>query len=201
MSGASAGAMNAALVVRGLATGGRAEAKRLLEVFWRRVAFASGSPDTNTGQWLIPFCGLTSPVLGALRSGARGLSTTQVNPLGLNPLAGVFDGLLDPTVFGRPGAPQLVVSATQVRTGDARLFPDAEVTAQVLLASACLPQIFPAVEINGELYWDGGYTSNPPLRALIEAVLLLTFCWSVPLPWNGLSRRPTGLGRWNGQMR
>ena len=63
----------------------------------------------------------------------------------------------------------LVVSATRVRTGEARLFHGAAVTAQVLLASACLPQLFPAVEIEGEPYWDGGYASNPPLRALIVA--------------------------------
>ena len=63
----------------------------------------------------------------------------------------------------------LVVSTTRVRTGDARLFRGEAVTAQVLLASACLPQLFPAVEIEGEPYWDGGYASNPPLRALIAA--------------------------------
>jgi NTE family protein len=54
-----------------------------------------------------------------------------------------------------------------VRTGEARLFWDAEVSADVLLASACLPQIFPPVDIEGESYWDGGYASNPPLRPLI----------------------------------
>jgi len=89
--------------------------------------------------------------------------------LGLNPLRGVLEGLLDTSAFGRPGAPALVVSATRVRTGEARLFRDAEVTADVPLASACLPQVFPPVEIEGELYWDGGYASNPPLRPLIEA--------------------------------
>ena len=63
----------------------------------------------------------------------------------------------------------LLVAATRVRTGEARLFRGAEVTARVLLASACLPQLVPSVEIDGEAYWDGGYASNPPLRALIEA--------------------------------
>jgi NTE family protein len=110
-----------------------------------------------------------APVADALRQAARGLSRDQVNPLGLNPLRGVLDGLLDPSAFGRPGAPALVVSATRVRTGEARLFRDEAVTAEVLLASACLPQVFPAVEIDGEPYWDGGYASNPPLRALVEA--------------------------------
>jgi NTE family protein len=168
-SGASAGAMNAAMLVQGLATGGRAEAKRLLETFWRRVAVASGSPDTSAARWLFPFSGMMAPLVDAVRSSARGLSPDQLNPLGLNPLSGVLDGLLDPSAFGRPGAPMLVVAATRVRTGEARLFRDAEVTAEVLLASACLPQLFPSVEIEGEAYWDGGYASNPPLRALIEA--------------------------------
>jgi NTE family protein len=84
-------------------------------------------------------------------------------------LRGVLDGLLDPSVFGKEGAPALVVSATRVRTAEARLFWNAEVTEDVLLASACLPQFFAPVEIEGEPYWDGGYASNPPLRPLIEA--------------------------------
>ncbi len=169
VSGASAGAMNAAMLTQGLATGGPGEAKRLLEAFWRRVAMASGSPNVGGARALLPFAGMIAPVADVLRQAARGLSRDQVNPLGLNPLRGVLDGLLDPSAFGGPGAPTLVVSTTRVRTGEARLFRDAEVTAEVLLASACLPQLFPAVEIDGEEYWDGGYASNPPLRALVEA--------------------------------
>lgn len=118
----------------------------------------------------------------------------------MNPLAQVLDGLLDPAAFERPSAPKLVVSATQVRTGDARLFLDTEVTAQVLLASACLLQLFPAVGIDGELYWDGGYTGNPPLRALIEAGapadILLVRTTPVERPER---RRPPRLGWRNGR--
>jgi NTE family protein len=169
VSGASAGAMNAAMLVQGLATGGPAEARRLLETFWRRVAVASGSPDYSAPGWLLPFSGLMSPVADTLRQTTRGLARHQINPLGLNPLRTVLEGLLDPASLGRADAPALVVSATRVSTGEARLFRGAEVTADVLLASACLPQLFPAVEIDGEAYWDGGFASNPPLRALIEA--------------------------------
>src|SRR3954467_7474310 len=169
VSGASAGAMNAAMLAQGLATGGPGEAKHLLEAFWRRVATTSGSPDVAGAGVLLPFAGMISPVADALRQAARGLSRNQVNPLGLNPLRGVLDGLLDPSVFGTERAPTLVVSATRVRTGEARLFRDAEVTAEALLASSCLPQLFPAVMIDGEAYWDGGYAANPPLRALVEA--------------------------------
>jgi NTE family protein len=169
VSGASAGAMNAALLAQGLATGGPAEAKRLLETFWRRVAVASGSPDVGGAGWLFPFSGIMAPMAEALRQTTKGLAQRQVNPLGLNPLRGVLEGLFDPSALGQEGAPSLVVSATRVSTGEARLFRDGEVTAEVLLASSCLPQLFPAVEIEGEPYWDGGFASNPPLRALIEA--------------------------------
>jgi NTE family protein len=169
VSGASAGAMNAAMLAQGLPTGGPTEAKRLLEAFWRRVAVAAGSPDLDGATWLGPFFGVFGPVAEALRHAAKELPPSRLAPLGPNPLRGVLDGLLDPSAFGAEGAPTLVVSATRVRTGEARLFWDAEVTADVLLASACLPQIFPPVEIEGELYWDGGYASNPPLRPLIEA--------------------------------
>ncbi|HYZ32695.1 MAG TPA: patatin-like phospholipase family protein [Crenalkalicoccus sp.] len=168
-SGASAGAMNAAMLVQGLATAGPAEAKRLLEAFWRRVAIAAGSPDLDGVAWLRPFFGVFDTVTEALRHVARELPPSRLAPIGPNPLRGILDGLLDPSAFEREGAPTLVVSATRVRSGEARLFWGAEVTRDVLLASACLPQLFPPVEIAGELFWDGGYASNPPLRPLIEA--------------------------------
>ena len=133
-SGASAGAMNAAMLVQGLATGGPAEAKRLLEAFWRRVAVAAGSPDAAWGEWFSPIGGLlAAPVADALRQAANGLSRTQVNPLGLNPLRGVLDGLLDPSAFGKPGAPALVASATRVRTRS------------IALAQRCLADLPPAL--------------------------------------------------------
>jgi NTE family protein len=169
VSGASAGAMNAAMLAQGLGSGGRGEAKRLLEAFWRRVAVASGSPDLPGGAWLGWMAGMMAPMTDAMRQGGGLLSRRQLNPMGLNPLRDVLDGLFDPAALGRSSAPALVVAATRVRTGEARLFRDAEVTTKALLASACLPQLFPAVEIDGEAYWDGGYASNPPLRALIEA--------------------------------
>ncbi|WP_043363689.1 hypothetical protein [Belnapia sp. F-4-1] len=93
-----------------------------------------------------------APIVGALLQAVRGLSRDQINLLGLNPLPGVLDGLLHPSVFRIEGAPTLVISATHGWTGEARLFRDAEVTAEVLLASACLPQLSPAAEIGGEAY-------------------------------------------------
>ncbi|WP_043343965.1 hypothetical protein [Belnapia moabensis] len=91
-------------------------------------------------------------MVDALLRAVRGPSCDQINLLGLNPLPGVLDGLLDSSVFGIEGAPTLVISATRGWIGEARLFRDAEVTAEVLLASACLPQLLPAAEIGGEAY-------------------------------------------------
>jgi NTE family protein len=168
VSGASAGAMNAAMLVQGLATGGPAQAKYLLDVFWRRVAVASGSPDLDLARWAPGLVhAFMGPAIDAVRRAA--LFHYQPSPLVPNPLRSVLGDLLDPTVFGRNGAPTLVVSATNVRTGEARMFVDGEVTLDALAASSCLPQVFPAVRIDGEAYWDGGYASNPPLRPLIEA--------------------------------
>jgi NTE family protein len=167
VSGTSAGAMNAALLVQGLATGGPPAARRLLETFWRRVAIAAGSLPGPVGAWLHLVGGAMAPVIDAMRHANAALQPRVSSP-GINPLRGILTDLLDPAVFGHPDAPGLVVAATRVRTGQARLFRDAEVTVDALLASACLPQLFPAIEIDGEVYWDGGYTSNPPLRPLIE---------------------------------
>ncbi len=169
VSGTSAGALNAAFLAQGLASGGRAEARRLLEAFWRAVAASAEAQVGETLRWLGPFPALLAPWVDVMRSQAPAMARRQLNPSGRNPIAGILDDLLEPRAFARPGAPRLIVAATRVRTGQARLFEGAGVTAEVLLASACLPQLFPAVEIDGEPYWDGGYASNPPIRALIEA--------------------------------
>lgn len=168
VSGTSAGAMNGAMLVQGLAIGGKEEAKRLLETFWRRVAIASGSLPGGVGTWLHRVGGTMAPMVGALRQTTSVWTPTATTPTGLNPLRGILAELLEPAVFARPDAPVLVVAATRLRTGEACLFRGAGITAETLLASACLPNLFPTVEIDGEAYWDGGYASNPPLRPLVE---------------------------------
>lgn len=172
VSGTSAGAMNGAMLVQGLAAGGPAEAKRLLEQLWRGIAAGSGLLDSSSGgggDWLqSAFSAALPTMMDAMRQTAKGLLGGHVGSLGLSSLRGVLDGLLDCSVFGRPGTPALVVAATRVRTGEARLFRDAGVTVDAVLASCCLPQLFPAVEIDGEPYWDGGYASNPPVLPLIR---------------------------------
>ena len=170
ISGTSAGAMNAALVADGWTQGGSEGARAALEAYWRRVSRAAAfspmqrSPlDRLMGRWTLD----TSPAYVAMDLMARVLSPYDLNPLGLNPLRDILTDSID---FGRLArAPiRLFVTATNVRTGRGRIFRNAEITADVLLASACLPTMFQAIEIDGEPYWDGGYSGNPTLTPLVR---------------------------------
>jgi len=170
ISGTSAGAMNAALVVDGWMKGGAEGARAALEAYWRRVSQAAAfsplqrSPfDRLMGRWTLD----TSPAYVAMDLMARVLSPYDLNPFGLNPLRAILADSID---FGRLArAPiRLFITATNVRTGRGRIFRNAEITADVLLASACLPTMFQAIEIDGEPYWDGGYAGNPTLTPLVR---------------------------------
>src|SRR5580704_5172622 len=170
ISGTSAGAMNAALVANGWMQGGAEGARATLDAYWRRVSRAAAfsplqrSPlDRMMGRWTLD----TSPAYLTMDLMARVLSPYDLNPLGFNPLRAILDESID---FGRLArAPiKLFITATNVRTGRGRIFRNAEITADVLLASACLPTMFQAIEIGGEPYWDGGYAGNPTLTPLIR---------------------------------
>ncbi|MBV8682024.1 MAG: patatin-like phospholipase family protein [Caulobacteraceae bacterium] len=154
-SGASAGAVNAALLASGLAKGGAESARETLTAFWSDVSSAGGFPAAALHLFstlsLVP--ARPSPLL--------------TNPLGLNPLRDLLHRHIDFEAV-RQGPIDLFISATRVSDGAARVFRKEEISIEVLLASACLPQIQDAVEIDGELYWDGGYSANPPVMELIE---------------------------------
>ena len=150
ISGASAGALNAAILAHGLTTGGREGARRALADFWKSVV--------NTAP---------SPLLESLVFLARFLSPQQFNPLNLNPLRDLLLAQIDFARLRAECEQELFLAATHVRTGKPRLFRTHEITADVLLASACLPWIHRTVEIDGEAYWDGGLSANPPVRALL----------------------------------
>jgi len=170
ISGTSAGAMNAALVADGWMQSGSEGARAALEAYWRRVSQAAAfsplqrSPlDRLMGRWTLD----TSPAYVVMDLMARVLSPYDLNPLGLNPLRTI---LVESINFDRlASAPiKLFITATNVRTGRGRIFRNAEITADVLLASACLPTMFQAIEIDGEPYWDGGYSGNPTLTPLVR---------------------------------
>jgi NTE family protein len=170
ISGTSAGAMNAAVLIEGHADNGADGARAALENFWRRVSRAALlSPlrrtplDVLLGRWTLDH----SPVFVAMDLMARLFSPYDLSPGGANPLRDVLAQTVD---FDRLAqAPiKLFVTATNVRTGRGRVFRNSEITPDVLLASACLPTLFQAIEIDGESYWDGGYSGNPTITPLVR---------------------------------
>jgi NTE family protein len=172
VSGTSAGALNAAVLVQGLAEGGREGAVRALGRLWREVATRLAfSPLQNTplekAIWGYDLS--RSFAYQTFEYVIRAFSPYQFNPFPIeyNPLRMVIEDQLDTAALRRnPKAVKLFISATNVRTGKPRVFTRTEVDADVLMASACLPNIFRAVEIDGEAYWDGGYLGNPALWPL-----------------------------------
>src|SRR5262249_43728292 len=169
ISGTSAGAMNAVVLAGGFVADGPAGAKSALGAFWRRVSdSARFSPirrsplDVLLGRWTLD----TSPFYLAFDLASRVFSPYDLN-FGTNPLRKVLAESVD---FARVAASpiRLFVTATNVRTGRGRVFRNAELTPDVLLASACLPTLFHAVEIDGEAYWDGGYSGNPTITPLVR---------------------------------
>jgi NTE family protein len=170
ISGTSAGAMNAAVLASGYAKGGPAEARRALDDFWRRVSDAALlSPlkrtplDMLLGRWTMD----ASPAFVALDMAARLFSPYDLNPGGFNPLREILAACVDASAL-RNASIKLFVTATNVHTGRGRVFRNAELTPEVFLASACLPTLFQAIEIDGEPYWDGGYSGNPTMTPLVR---------------------------------
>jgi NTE family protein len=170
ISGTSAGAMNAAVLADGWLKGGADGARAALENFWSRVSKAAAfSPfqrtmmDKMMGRWSLDH----SPAYVAIDLMTRLVSPYDLNPSGYNPLKPILEEGID--FAGLAQSPiKLFITATNVRTGRGRIFRNAEITADVLLASACLPTMFQAVEIDGESYWDGGYAGNPTITPLVR---------------------------------
>lgn len=170
ISGTSAGAMNAAALIAGHAEGGPGAAREKLETFWRRVSDAGRlSPlqrnpiDVMLGRWTLD----TSPFFIATDLMSRIVSPYDLNPQGVNPLRRILEDVIDFDSIAK--APiSIFVTATNVSTGRGRVFRNADLSPDALLASACLPTMFQAVEIDGELYWDGGYSGNPTITPLVR---------------------------------
>ena len=172
LTGSSSGAINAAVFADGYAAGGgRRGAQRALRRFWTGLGTAAAfSPmrrtllDRLVGGWTME----TSPTYHGLEMAGVLAGPVFEIPFTQNPLRILLSGLID---FDRVRAADTVpvfIAATNVRTGQGRIFPREEITVQSLLASACLPTVFAAVEVDGESYWDGSYVANPPLAPLLD---------------------------------
>jgi len=175
LSGTSAGALNAVVLASGWATAlaagsdPREGARRALAQLWDQVA-AWDALGAWQRQWSRLLWGGLPPSFrpGPFSQALRGLSPYQTNPLDINPLRDLLERTVDFEAVAR-GPLKVFVSATHVTTGKAVIFGGHQLTAQAVMASACLPMLFQAVEIDGQSYWDGGYSANPALTPLIHS--------------------------------
>jgi NTE family protein len=171
VSATSSGAMNAVAMAYGLTIGGREGARQALENFWNRVArlaavFSPLQPaaiehEVHNRGHENGAANLWFEIV------SRFLSPYQLNPFNYNPLRHLIGHVVDFERLRQDSAIKLFLSATNVRTGKVKIFTDKEITADCVLASACLPFLYRAVEVDGEHYWDGGYMGNPALFPLI----------------------------------
>jgi NTE family protein len=169
--GVSSGAIIGTMLVQGLVRDGREGARLEMRRLWQRVAQGHAmSPLQNAPleRWLWGWDLSNSVMWRGLEMAMRLFSPAQLNPFGHNPLRPLLESLVDRTLLTHPSAPTITVAATDVATGEAVFFGNASIDADVLCASACLPFVFPAVQIGQHAYWDGGYAGNPPLGPLLQ---------------------------------
>jgi NTE family protein len=169
ITGASAGSVNAVVLAEGWLDGGPEAARKQLAEFWQRISLDGALAPAQQrliGMMLGYWQAGGAPGQSWLDAWTSLLSPAEKNPLDINPLRDALTELIDFERVRSCQGVKLFVSATSVWTGKARIFQGPELTADHVLASACLPNLFPAVEIGGEPYWDGGYVGNPPLFPL-----------------------------------
>ena len=166
ISGTSAGAMNAVVVADGLVSGGEDAARAKLAKFWKAVSEAGKSSpikrhpiDVFMGNWSLD----NSPSYLFFDLFTRLASPYDLNPLNVNPLKDILESVVDFGVVRSCDDMKVFISATNVETGRVEVFDRHRLTCDMVLASACLPFMFQAVEIGGVPYWDGGYMGNPVL--------------------------------------
>src|SRR5499427_2646600 len=190
ISGTSAGAMNAAVLAHGFTLDGNDGARSALEAFWRSVSQAGqfspirrGPLDVLLGRWTLD----NSPAYIAIDMMSRLFSPYDLNLTGWNPLRKILSEGID---FRRVAESpiKLFITATNVATGRARVFRNRDLTPEVLIASACLPTMFQAIEIDGEAYWDGGYSGNPTITPLVRET---TSQDTIIIPINPIERKGT----------
>jgi NTE family protein len=173
ITGVSSGAMIAAMAVQGFVHHGNDGARAAVRELWKRVADAHIFGPVNASlDWMwgwdkglelgneMAWAGITNAL--------RLFSPGQLNPFGQNPLEPLLEDMLDVDAIRDPTAPRLYVAATDVESGQAKIFDNNQISVDVLLASACIPMMFPAVHIGGRHYWDGGYSCNPALAPVLS---------------------------------
>lgn len=170
VSGTSAGAMNAVILAAGLEQGGREGARRALHDFWKAVSDAARLSPMRRTVWdrlKSDYSLDNSPGYLMVEGLSQMFSPYQFNPLDWNPLRDLVQRKVDFDAVNRSGRIKVHLTATNVRTGQPHIFSTGQISCDAVMASACLPQMYRAVMIDGEAYWDGGFASNPALFPLV----------------------------------
>ena len=171
MSGTSAGAMNAAVMADGFIKGRREGARAAIDEFWHRVSRAGFSHSIGMGATQAPTRGWNldaTPFYAMFDMMTRMFSPYEFNPFNYNPLRKIIEDMIDFPTLRTHDELKLFITATNVRTCKPKVFHTTELTSDMLMASACVPLLFKAVEVDGEFYWDGGYMGNPTIYPLIH---------------------------------
>lgn len=172
ISGTSAGSMNAVVFAYGMLKGGPDKAIQMLEQFWRKISdsgrFGNFSGGNAMDHFMDPMKIMATSAMAGFDMISKYFSPYQLNPLGVNPLKDILQSMIDFDVLRQSDAINLHISATDVLKSKLKIFTGAQVTVDAVLASACLPQLFQAVVIDGNYYWDGGFMGNPSLFPLTE---------------------------------
>ncbi len=167
ISGTSAGAMNAAVLAYGYEKNGKKGARKALYDFWRAISLKGAFSPYHSG-FFNPIGADWSPFAVWFDLISQLFSPYQMNPSNFNPLREMLEETIDFEKLGQCEKIRLFISATNVNTNHLRVFTNRQISADVLMASACLPYMHQAVKINGEYYWDGGFMGNPVLEPLVR---------------------------------
>jgi NTE family protein len=166
VSGTSAGAMNAVVLAQGLMADGSPGARAALRAFWTAVAGSTPfevAVPTSDGRDMV-----LAPTMRLMLQWTHYFSPEQLNPFDLNPLRKILSEQVDFERLREHSPIKLFIATTNANTGKLRLFRSPELTADAVLASACLPTMHRSVVIDGEPYWDGGYAANPAVFPLFH---------------------------------
>lgn len=168
VSGTSAGGMNATAIVNGLIQGGEKGARDMMAEFWNSIGKVPGVLQFSPyAKHMHSFKASNSVVFKMINYMKSVLSPYQFNPQNIHPLKEVVENIFNFDLIQNSDKCKLFLAATRVAAGKLRIFQNHEINSNVLLASACIPQLFQAVDVDGEYYWDGGYTGNPAIYPLI----------------------------------
>lgn len=166
ISATSAGSMNAVALAQGMMEGGNEGARKLLHEFWKALSMYSAWLGITAHTPFDMF--LDTPLTFTFLSNIANIfSPYEFNPMNFHPIRNVLESIIDIEKIKKLSTIKLFICATNVRTGKIRIFTEPELSIDAILASACLPKLFQAVEVDGEYYWDGGYLGNPAIFPLI----------------------------------